>query len=167
MSSLSWVIDVVEKEVEQKIRTALQSTAQSFKEEIQLARSQMIQTWFDGYNGSRWWAKNQQIVNSSWHASGINGSLSFTSYTTTDGVGSFDSADRWLSTHGGGEPSQEYVSGLIWEQGIIGLPESSTVSDWVNTHFIQKRPLEDYVITNPKWETIAEKLKQNVLKNIN
>lgn len=167
MSSLSWVIDIVSEEVGKKVRSAIQRNAQSSREEIKMARGRMINEWFGEFNGYRWIAKDKQIVHTSWHVSGINGSLTIDSYTTSDGIGAFDKAEEWRSRHGGGESSTDYVSNLIWHEGIIGLPLTSTVSDWTNPNFHKKEPLEGWVINNPEWDVITEKIKNNILKEIN
>ena len=169
-NSLSWIIEIIDKEVAEKLSSALRSVSVSFKEEIIMQRMRMIKQWFEGFDGSRWWSKEQQIVNSSWHVDGINGFISFESFTTTYGVGNFDSAEAWKERNEvDGEPSQDYVSKLIWERGIIGLPLASSMpnSDWVNEHFHIKEPLEFFMISNHGWDSLTEKLEQTILEKIN
>ena len=81
-NSLSWIIEIIDKEVAEKLSSALRSVSVSFKEEIIMQRMRMIKQWFEGFDGSRWWSKEQQIVNSSWHVDGINGFISFESFSS-------------------------------------------------------------------------------------
>lgn len=66
------------------------------------------------------------------------------------------SAQNWYALHGGNSIPEEYVLDLQLEQGIIGLPEKSTVSDWVNPNFHQNDPLRLYIENNAKWQEFED-----------
>lgn len=50
------------------------------------------------------------------------------------------------------DPFEYIVGTLQWEQGIIGLPQKSSVSDWVNSYFYQSgRNLRDFTMYKYKY----------------
>lgn len=72
-------------------------------------------------------------------------------------------AQKWLDRHPDVPaiyPPNEYVLNLIMDQGIIGLPATSTVSDWKNNNFkIARNGLEAEYETSPIWKTFESKVK--------
>ncbi|MCB8639965.1 MULTISPECIES: hypothetical protein [unclassified Holdemanella] len=174
-SSLLWIIDIVQKEVRRRISDTIKRNQEKYEDYIKRQRGLMILKWFVIGDGTRWSVDKQQHVDTRFSASGINATITFHSYTFTEGVGDFERAEAWKARKAKdgialekNEPSEEYVSKLIWEEGIIGLPADSTVSDWVNPCFHRMdEPLDQYMQTTTDWDIVEEQLKQMISNDIN
>lgn len=107
-------------------------------------REQIVNEWFDEFNGESMNESTKYI--SSFKQSGKEVVVTITSYVDiAEYDGSRLSASRWRKKYGGDLDSGEYVLGLQFDEGIIGLPEKATYredSHWVNNYFHQQEPLE-------------------------
>lgn len=171
--SLSWIIEIIEKETRRRIANAIKRNQEKYEKHIKLERGMMIRRWFGDFDGSRWAVEALQHVNTVAHVSGINASITFTSFTSTE-VGNFDRAEAWKARRKENgeplpmdEPSEEYVSKLVWEEGIIGLPANSTLTDWVNPVFHKNKPLDMHMQETTEWDQVEETLRQMISNDIN
>ena len=176
MASLSWMIDIINKETSKTILNALQSVSKSSVKKIQDKRSDIINNWFGGFNGSEFAATKVQHVQSSFSVSGLIGSLSFNTWTESSEISEFPTADRWAMKYGEGSySSNEYVSNLIFDQGIIGLPAKSRIpnyngtgwSNGQNLHFYQKSPLRFALSDDSNWEGLYNEILNDIESKIN
>lgn len=179
MADLSFIIEEIRTEWAKRAEAGIRSVAMSNKEEVKRVRNRIINQWFEGFNGTDFSALNVQHVTESHGMSGISGGyLTFKSWTESSEIAPFESAEKWRARpwrKDSGVASNLWVSDLVFDKGIIGLPQHSQIpgySGWgwnngVNLHFHQKNPLSDEIENSPEWEAFMNKVEQELYAKIN
>lgn len=175
MADLRFIIEEIKGEWSKKANNAIQSVSKRNINDIKKVRTNIINEWFRGFNGTPFSQNKIQEVHPSFSGSGLNYYLEFETWTETSGIdpGEFESAVRWTSDYGG-DPV-EMVSSLVFDQGIIGLPLNSTIPNYsgrgwlngVNLHFHQYDPLDFAIKSSEKWVEISNKIEKEIIQKIN
>lgn len=174
MADLSFILEEIKEDWQDRASKALKSISKSNERYIQDTRWDIIREWFDPYGGTSFADHRIQEVRGSSSVNGMRGKLEFISWTDTDQIdpGCFPSAVRWTSQYGGNPV--EMVSSLVFDHGIIGLPYFSRIPNYngpgwergVNQNFIQKMTLETYIQISPKWDYVMDKIEGEIYSKI-
>ena len=124
----------------------------------ELRRESVIE-WFNGNGFSRnesWYTMLKSLDYFPTKINTRNGitSLTFISYINPEKYRiEHTSLYRQKDKYTGISNPFEYIVGTLqWEQGIIGLPQSSSVGDWVNSYFYQaNKNLRDFTMDKYKY----------------
>ena len=178
MADLSFIIEEIKVKWTRLASDAVRSVAMSNKEEVRLVRQRIIDAWFEGFNGTPFSAVKVQHVTESHSINGFAGHLTFRSWTESSEIRTFASAEKWRSREWREDPGVEsnlWVSNLVFDQGIIGLPKYSSIPgysgrgwlDGVNLHFHQKEPLSSEILSSNKWVDFMNKVEKELYEKIN
>lgn len=181
MADMTWITDEIKKDTEKRIINTMQSVTKSNVKNIKKIRNKIINEWFEGFNGSDFSAFENNIVNYNFSAKGLTGTFQFNSWTESSTLPLHKSAERWRSIWGGDQPSNEYVADLVFDEGIIGLPQYATTyeanhngekyngqgwSDSINLHFHQKTPLSIVIDGSEEWDKLMDIIEEEFLSKI-
>ena len=174
MADLSFIVEEVKEDINQQIKNALNSVAHSAKDDIKNLRSQIIKQWFGEFDGSEFFAKDRQIVEPSFTSGDMWGVISFKSWTESSLIRNFETAQRWVDKYDGESPN-EWVSHLIFDEGIIGLPLYSRIPNYngmgwengTNKNFHNSVPLSIVIEGHVGWIDIMDKISKDILSKIN
>lgn len=107
----------------------------------QSIRRQATLSWFRGFNAETMLShlayrtvvkqRNSSII------------LEFESYIDAYNA-NHTSLYSWNIRHGNPVDPSNFIIDLQWNEGIIGLPAISSMTDWVNTHFHQYQSLQKH-----------------------
>ena len=178
MADLSFIIEEIKVKWTRLASDAVRSVAMSNEEEVKRVRYQIIEEWFEGFNGSDFSSIKVQHVTKSHNINGFAGHLTFRSWTESAEIPPFSSAEKWRSRPWRENPGVEsnlWVSDLVFDQGIIGLPLHSSIPgysgrgwlDGVNLHFHQKEPLSFEILSSNKWVDFMNKVEKELYEKIN
>lgn len=102
-----------------------------------------------------------------------HGELKVDIYVDSDIYGNRKSAEEWRERnpdYAGNQESKDYVLGLQFYEGIIGLPKESHARglDWINEHY-HRRPISllEKVLTDSRWESYQDDVYSKIETYIN
>lgn len=181
MNGLDWLIDEMIDKTNKKIRNTLMSISKSEKNSVQLERCKIIAKWTEDFKGQDFHALSNNPVTVSFTVNNLRGNICFDTWTETATLENHRSAERWLSKWGGEKSSNEYVADLIFDQGIIGLPEYARSykertgkeyngPSWENGYnlfFIQKESLTSWIQNEDNWNKFMDKMEDKIYKKLN
>lgn len=179
MADLSFIIEEIRDEWRKKAEKGIRDVAKNNIDEVKRVRNQIIEEWFERFNGSDFSDIRVQHVIESHGMNGFSsGFIKFESWTESAEIGTFESAEKWRSRpwrKDAGVASNLWVSDLVFDKGIIGLPLNSQIpgySGWgwsngVNLHYHQKEPLDFAIFSSSKWVDFMNKVEQELYAKIN
>lgn len=181
MNGLDWLTEDIINNTNNKIRNTLQSIAKSEKYNVQKERCRIISEWTKDFSGQDFHAISNNQVTVTFTANNLKGNVCFDTWTETDFLENHKSADRWISKWGGEKSSNEYVADLIFDHGIIGLPEyansykqrtgeeynGSGWKDGYNLFFRQKESLTSWIQNEDNWNKFMDKMEDKIYKKLN
>lgn len=181
MADMTWITDEIKKDIEKRIRNTMQSVTKGNIGNVKKTRNKIINKWFGEFNGYDFSADKNNIVKTNFKANGLTGTFQFDSWTESSTLEPHRSAERWLAKWGGDKPSNEYVADLVFNEGIIGLPQYATTyednhngekyngqgwSDSINLHFHQKTPLSIVIDGSEEWDKLMDIIEEEFLSKI-
>lgn len=172
--AISGLIEEIYEEVNQRLKNATQSVAKKSDKRVKEIRNQIINDWFYPFDGLDFSAYSNNLVQKSFNFGNLSAHIEIDSWTESSQLPEHRSAERWRGIHGGGQPSNEYVADLIFDQGIIGLPEFSSIPHyngpgWINghnLHFHQKEPLSMVIEDSELWDAYMDEVEEEILSKM-
>lgn len=131
-----------------KLKPAVEKVTKNIREEI-------VKEWFGGFNSA------SLIAATEYHTTGTTKGKTLTATTDSyvNSAAYFPPSETVSKKAWNPGDWQSYILRLQMDQGIIGLPAKSTVTNWVNKHFHQKDPLEPHIAGSGRWEEFEERVK--------
>ena len=162
MASYTRGLEINKKEIQKYTENIAAQTVRRAKKVGEIVneelRRESVIDWFNGNGFSRnesWYTMLHSLdyVPTQIHAKKGGVDLYFTSYINPEKYEiEHTSLYRQRNKYTGINDPFEYIVGTLqWEQGIIGLPQKSSASDWVNKYFYQaSKNLRDFTMDKYK-----------------
>lgn len=134
------------------IKNEINKYKEAGKKAMKEIRESIVNEWFGSFSSLSMNTATQYTGYSTFYSNG-SARIFIHSYVDTDAYNDKPRAEKWRKKWGGDKSGKEYVLDLQLEQGIIGLPEKSTLRglDWTNSNFHKQTPLESYIAGSDKW----------------
>lgn len=152
MSSISaFITGAVSDKLNGELLPRLYKASGKAMEEI---RNEIITEWFSSVG-----ADSTSMINAFTYPEaqgsfrGLGGCITVRTHASPAKYNHNQSIQGWNSRHGNpiGEP-ERYVMSLQLYEGIIGLPEKSSQTDWINNNFKQINPLYEVLLSDGRWQ---------------
>lgn len=144
------------KEVVKSLQPRLEEACRSATREI---REKVTDVWFRQWNGTHTKEATQYEVSSSIDGDTLHCTVN--TYVDSGAYGGASRARKYLDDHPEYPELKDpanWVLSKFHDEGIIGLPKESTVTDWVNSSFHQFNTLTEEMQINVLWKSFESKV---------